>query len=449
MMMKDKFYSFLSIFFKVMPLRAFVTLVFIVVLGSLLLSLFILHQFEAASQLNLRHQGILLAQAMEAGISPDATEENVKGLQDTIDRFVTARENDIEVNIMILKGPKSYIVASNIEDNIEETSKEEHQNLLNSLELGQPVFFISEGENEEDDDDDDDEKAPVLDVHRNEKFDFLDDKPFMSITTPIIVNGKGLGSINVQLSLEPLNKKLARIRWSIWIATLFEVVIVLAGLIFLFKYFLREKGKLQEEESLRIKAEMKALQSQINPHFLFNTLNTISSLISSDPLLAEKLISNMAFLFRNIVGASKSEWWTLEEEMRIVRTYLEIESIRFCDKMKYILDISPESMNIKIPSLLIQPLVENAIKHGISPSIAGGEVRVTVSKDKDLILTVENKRFPSDIYPSSTSLAGEKTGIENVKNRLKLHYADKAQFEFRILEQGAQARIVIREYSHG
>jgi len=150
MMMKDKFYSFLSIFFKVMPLRAFVTLVFIVVLGSLLLSLFILHQFEAASQLNLRHQGILLAQAMEAGISPDATEENVKGLQDTIDRFVTARENDIEVNIMILKGPKSYIVASNIEDNIEETSKEEHQNLLNSLELGQPVFFISEGENEED-----------------------------------------------------------------------------------------------------------------------------------------------------------------------------------------------------------------------------------------------------------------------------------------------------------
>jgi hypothetical protein len=446
-MMKQEFNSFLSIFFEVLPLRAFVTLVFIVVLGSLLLGLFILHQFEAALQLSLKDQGILLAQALEAGISPDMAKDNIKGLQDTIDRFVAAQQNDIEVNIISLKGEKSFMVASNIADNIEKTSKEEHQDLLDSLKSGQPVFFISEGEDEEEEEEEDDEKekTPSLGVHGEVLYDFPDNRRFMSITTPIIVNGKGLGSINVKLSLVPLDKKLDLIHWGIWIATFFEIILVLIGIVFLFNYFLKAKSKLQEEESIRLKAEMKALQSQVNPHFLFNTLNTISNLIATDPPLAEKLISNMAFLYRNIVGAGKKEWWTIEEEMKIVKTYLEIESVRFCDKMKYDLDISPDVVNLKIPCLLIQPLVENSIKHAISPSVAGGEIKVTISKDKELMMSVEDKRFQSDKYPTIPSSVGEKTGIENIKRRLELLYGDKAKFEFQILEDGAKAKIVIGE----
>lgn len=437
--MKRRFRPFLSIFFEVLPLRAFVALVFVAVLGSLVLGLFILDQFESALTLGLKQQGILLAQSLDAGIAPHAERSDTAALQAAIDRFVAAQEHDIEVNIILLKGGKSYIVASNIADNIERTSKEEHKDLLKSLKLGKPVFFISEGEEEdEEEDEDSDKKAPS-------QYDFPDNRHFMSVMTPIFAGGKGLGSINVKLSLEILDQKLSSIRRSIWAATFLEIILVLAGLVSLLNYFLKEKTKLQDEEAVRLKAEIRALQSQVNPHFLFNTLNTLSNLIATDQKSAERLALNMAFLYRNIVGAGQKEWWTVADEIKIVQTYLEIESARFCDKLKYKMNVSGDVLNVRIPSLLIQPLVENSVKHSISASAAGGEIDVAVSGDQGLVISVEDRRYRSDRYPTAASPAGEKTGLESIRKRLQMLYGEKARFEFHIFEDGAKASIIITE----
>ncbi len=444
-MIKQKLHVFKSIYLEILPLRTFITLIFVVVLGSLMLGLFILHQFETASKFSLRHQGILIAKALEAGILPDILNNNTKGLQSSVDRFVSAQENDIEVNIMLLKEKNAYTVASNIEDNIEEADEDEYQDILSSIKIAKPLFFISKGEpsNEEDED----EKA-IDGAPENGSYSFSDTRPFMSITAPIINQGKGLGCINIKLSLEPLEQKIKHMHHSVWIATCIEIILVVISLILLFNYFLIEKGKFQQEESTRLNAEIKALQAQINPHFLFNTLNTLANLILSDPSLAEQMTSNMASLFRSILNAGKKEWWPIEEEIKIIKNYLEIEAIRLCDKMKYRLDIPEKVLKIKIPCLLIQPLVENAIKHGITTSTNGGEIIVQIFLDQGLVFVVEDKRCPADKYPIAPNPVGEKTGIENIKKRLALFYKNKAKCELQIFKNGAKATIKILEYSN-
>jgi len=442
--MKPNYQFFLRAFFQILPLRVFIVIVLIVVLGSLVFGFFTLHQFKTGATLILKQQGILLARALESGIFSDLRQLNVQGLQESINRFVSAQENDIEVNIILLKGEKSHIVASNIADNIEETSPEEHQDLLKALKSGQPIFLISKGEEENDDAARDREENDERQTRQTDAFNFSDDRPFMSISTAFLSKEVTPGCINVKLSLEPLERKLTGIYQKLWAAAFFEIVLILAGFVGLFNYFIKVKIRSQQEEAVRLKSEIKALQSQVNPHFLFNTLSALTHLITADPPMAEKLTLNMATLFRSILGAGKREWWSVEEEMKIIKTYLEIETIRLGNKLKYTLNVSKNVLDIRIPSLLIQPLVENSIKHGVTASAAGGEIKVTIFFDKELVFLVEDKRYPSD-YPAAPNPVGEKTGIENIKKRLDLIYANKAWFIFKILDDGAVAKITIQE----
>ena len=137
----------------------------------------------------------------------------------------------------------------------------------------------------------------------------------------------------------------------------------------------RIEHRLQEQEKLLMAARVEALASQINPHFLFNTLTSISSLIRSQPETARMLIVKLSGLLRRLLR-SQEHFVTLREELEAIDEYLDIESIRFGPKLRIEKSIDPDSLDVVVPSMLLQPLVENSIKHGLSPKI--GEGRITI-----------------------------------------------------------------------
>jgi two-component system, LytTR family, sensor kinase len=201
---------------------------------------------------------------------------------------------------------------------------------------------------------------------------------------------------------------------------------------------LKEK-ELNEErlERLRIRAELDALQAKINPHFLFNTLNSIASLISENPAAAESTVEKLAELFRYTLQRSGNTTVRLGEELEIVRSYLEIESVRFGERLKF--DIrADESMNdVLVPPLLVQPLVENSIKHGISSEPLGGRVSVEVKRDgRSCLITVTDsgKGFPVTGDPPGF-------GLKSIRERLALVYGDGASLSVR--EGSSEVRITI------
>lgn len=138
-------------------------------------------------------------------------------------------------------------------------------------------------------------------------------------------------------------------------------------------------------------AELRALRAQIHPHFLFNTLNSIASLIAVNPAAAEEITTRLAEVFRYTLRASEREHSPLGEELEFLRSYLEIERARFSDRLRVEEDVALGLESAPVPSLLLQPLVENAVRYGVSPRPEGGRVRIAARRDGDrLVLEVED-----------------------------------------------------------
>ena len=132
--------------------------------------------------------------------------------------------------------------------------------------------------------------------------------------------------------------------------------------------------KLEEQERLLLHARMEALQNQINPHFLFNTLNSISSLVRFDPDMARAVIFKLATILRRLLNSGEA-FSPLREEFEFIDNYLDIEVVRFGrDKLRVVKEFDPASLDVVVPSMLLQPLVENSIKHGLSPKVEGGSI---------------------------------------------------------------------------
>jgi two-component system LytT family sensor kinase len=184
-------------------------------------------------------------------------------------------------------------------------------------------------------------------------------------------------------------------------------------------------GKLQEMAN---KAEIKALQAQINPHFMFNALNTISSLIRTNPDKARELIVDLSTYLRYNISQGLAPV-DLSKELEQVKAYVEIEKARFGDKLNMLYDID-EDINIKIPCLIIQPIVENAIKHGILEGTGKGTVKLTINKidDKNINVIVEDngQGISEDIIKKvyENKMDENKIGISNVHNRLIYLYGE-------------------------
>ena len=188
--------------------------------------------------------------------------------------------------------------------------------------------------------------------------------------------------------------------------------------------------KLEEQERLLLHARMEALQNQINPHFLFNTLNSISSLVRFDPETARDVIMKLAKILRRLLNSSEA-FAPLREELEFIDNYLDIEVVRFGrDKLRVVKELDPSSLDVVVPSMLLQPLVENCIKHGLGPKIEGGSIflRSRLSNSR-LVIEVEDDGvgMGSAQLEESSSWSGMGIGMANISERLQVLYGDTAR----------------------
>ena len=184
---------------------------------------------------------------------------------------------------------------------------------------------------------------------------------------------------------------------------------------------LRE-ARLREQAAL---AELAALQARINPHFFFNTLNTIASLVEEDPRRAGTIVETLAELFRYTFRAAESRPVRLEEELEFVRRYLTIEQARFGERLKVVRDVPPAVLRVPVAGLLLQPLVENAVGHGVAPLRRGGTVRIAARLEgEDLVVEVsdDGRGLPAGSDPVRPG-----HGLDNVRQRLQTLYGDRGR----------------------
>ena len=198
--------------------------------------------------------------------------------------------------------------------------------------------------------------------------------------------------------------------------------------------------KLEEQERLLLQARMAALQNQINPHFLFNTLNSISSLVRFDPDTAREMILKLATILRRLLHSTDS-FVPLREEVEFIDNYLDIEVVRFGrEKLKVVKDLDPASLEAMVPSMLLQPLVENCIKHGLAPQVEGGSITLRSRLiESRLVVEVEDDGVgmgSAQELGQAQGLGGMGIGMANVAERLKVLYGDAAQMMIENREGG-------------
>ena len=168
-----------------------------------------------------------------------------------------------------------------------------------------------------------------------------------------------------------------------------------------------------ESEKRQMEAQLKMLQAQIEPHFLFNTLANASSLIDSDPALAKKLLERLNDWLRIALVRARSDSATLGDELEMLENYLQILKIRFGERLHWFTDVEGEARNMSFPPMLLQPLVENAVRHGIEPKIGGGEIIIRAALVEE-VLRIE----VSDTGVGLLNKGDAGTGLENVRARL-------------------------------
>ena len=204
-----------------------------------------------------------------------------------------------------------------------------------------------------------------------------------------------------------------------------------AGIFYTIIYYKIFKQKQLIEAELKLltrDAELKALKLQMNPHFLFNSLNSINALITKDPSQARVMISRLSELLRMSLETHEKVFIPLKEELELVNLYLEIEQIRFNDKMKYSEKIDTDLLVKQFPAMMLQPLLENAVKHGIANSTTGGEIELSIKKnDQYMQGVVCNKLLNKPVI--KTVKNGHGTGIANIRQRLNRLYGDDYELE--------------------
>jgi hypothetical protein len=206
-----------------------------------------------------------------------------------------------------------------------------------------------------------------------------------------------------------------------------------------YTYFVR--GQQQELDRLRLRqnlaqSELQALRAQLQPHFLFNTLQGVSTLIETNPPIAQAMLQKLGSLLRTVLKYGSSDLISLKEELSFIRAYLDLEHMRLGTRLAVQWRIAPDAESALIPQLLLQPLVENAIVHGIAPAREGGWIAIEASVcNGELRVEIRNSI-------ATASQPGLQVGLVNVKARLKNLYADDAHFEF--LLQGEPQKAVAR-----
>jgi two-component system, LytTR family, sensor kinase len=182
-------------------------------------------------------------------------------------------------------------------------------------------------------------------------------------------------------------------------------------------------------------AQLQALKMQLHPHFLFNTLNSISALLEEDVDAADQMLARLGDFLRMTIENSGATKVTLQEELEFLRCYLEIEHVRFHDRLTVNMHIEPEVLEARVPNLILQPIVENAIKHGIVSRIAPGEIEVTAQKNGDALELRVRDNGPG-LHRDGPAVIREGLGLGNTRARLEQMYGASHHFDMTDAPEG-------------
>jgi hypothetical protein len=211
----------------------------------------------------------------------------------------------------------------------------------------------------------------------------------------------------------------------------YNILLIAIWMLIYIVYHYVEKNRNDQLDRLKLEStvkelELKTIKSHINPHFIFNSLNSIRALVDENPKRARRAITELSNILRSSMQAEKSETVTLESELDIVKDYLALEQMRFEERLKIEMDIDKDTLGQPVPPMMLQTLVENSIKHGISKLVNGGVVRVVAEfKGDHLELLVQNTGQLNGY------INGDGFGIKSTQDRLNLMYQGKAVFEIR------------------
>jgi two-component system, LytTR family, sensor histidine kinase AlgZ len=217
-----------------------------------------------------------------------------------------------------------------------------------------------------------------------------------------------------------LSYRIAPINW-LSIAKQMGIACIIAGMVL--RYFYVQQ-QLREQEQSELQSRIQALQSRIRPHFLFNSMNIIASLISVDPETAESVVEDLSELFRASLNDAGNQV-LMTEELELCERYVRIEQLRLGDRLRVAWDIGEYPDNLKIPLLTLQPLLENAIYHGIQPLPDGGTIALTLRYDRNTVNVRITNPVPPPEYRALTQ--GNKMAVNNIRTRLNVLYNDAAE----------------------
>jgi LytS/YehU family sensor histidine kinase len=219
----------------------------------------------------------------------------------------------------------------------------------------------------------------------------------------------------------------------------------IAGLSYALRYHQESQARAIKAANLEarlMEARLKTLEAELHPHFLFNTLHAISTLVHSDPEAADRMISRLSDLLRLTFDRTGAAEVPLKEELEFLQKYLEIEQIRFQDRLSVGFEIDPEALDAEVPRLILQPLVENAIKHGISPRSGQGLVHVSARREnQDVWIEVRDNGVGLSTKARARLTSG--VGLSNTRARLECLYGARHRLEFDEGEEGLAVRMLI------
>lgn len=263
----------------------------------------------------------------------------------------------------------------------------------------------------------------------------------LGISFVALITGAVIGTLVALSLLGFMGSQDGNLNWQLFLQPVFYGLFF-GSLIFYFFYsrtqIMQTQALVREQEILRLarekeltEAQLKLIQAQIEPHFLFNTLANIASLIDHDAFVAKKMLLDLNNYLRTALTRTREGRTTLTQELDILKAYLSILQVRMGARLHYAFDISPGLEQMPLPPLLLQPLVENAVRHGLEPKVSGGEVRVSATmQENKLVLQV------TDTGVGFAPQWHDGVGLSNIRARLEALYAGKAQFDISELASG-------------
>jgi two-component system LytT family sensor kinase len=258
-------------------------------------------------------------------------------------------------------------------------------------------------------------------------------------TAMIVTRGFLWGTPPVGWSLALQRTYLTNLDWLLMTYT------TVVGFTYALGYYREVQARTVREAHLQtrlVEARLKTLQAELHPHFLFNTLHAISALVHTNPDGADRMISRLSDLLRITFDRSESPMVPLQEELEFLQKYLEIEQTRFQDRLTVRYHIDPDTLDAEVPRLLLQPLVENAIKHGVSPRTGPGLVQIS-SRVEGGSLWLEVKDNGVGLSGSARSQFNSGVGLANTRDRLECLYGEAHRIEFSEGDGGLAVRLVV------